>query len=386
MIQMVDLAGQYLRLKDEIDAAVQDVFKSAAFINGFAVKTFCERLSTFLDVPHVIPCANGTDALRIALQALHIGAGHEVIVPAFTYIAPPEAIASVGATPVIVDVDPKTFNINADLIEQAITFSTKAIIAVHLFGQACDMEAILKIAEKHKLSVIEDNAQSLGASYKFSDGQCKKLGTVGTIGITSFFPTKPLACYGDGGAIFTSDSEQAEHIRLLANHGQTKKYRHRIIGCNSRLDTVQAAILNVKLKYMEAFTARRIQLAERYHQALRNCPELLLPETARNSTHVYHQYTIRVKYGKRNVLKSFLAEKGIPSMIYYPLPVNEQEAYQGVIRLSGELSEATRLCNEVLSLPIHSEMTDEIQTFITETIRQFFRITNAYTHACLITN
>ena len=370
-IQMVDLGSQYLRLKDEIDAAVQDVFKSGVYINGAPVKHFCDRLASYLDIPHVIPCGNGTDALRIALQALHICAENDVIVPSFTYIAPLEAVASVGASPVVVDVDPKSFNINPDLIERAITARTKAIIAVHLFGQACDMESIVKIADKYKLYIIEDNAQSLGASYRYSDGRSKKLGTTGTIGVTSFFPTKPLACYGDGGALFTADSELAEQIRLLANHGQTKKYHHKMIGSNSRLDTVQAAMLNVKLNYMEAFNEHRIQLAERYNQALKSFPELVLPGKVPYSTHIYHQYTIRVLNNKRDALKDYLAEKGIPSIIYYPLPVYEQEAYKRVARLSDPLNESKRLCKEVLSLPIHSEMTNEMQTFIIETIRQF---------------
>ena len=371
-IPMVDLSGQYLRLKDEIDTAVQEVLRSGAYINGSPVANFCERLASYLAVPYVIPCGNGTDALRIALQALGIGAEHEVIVPSFTYIAPLEAVASVGASSVVVDIDPLSFNINPALIEKAITPRTKAIIAVHLFGQSCDMESIKEIADKYKLYVIEDNAQSLGASYLYNDGQRKKLGTIGTIGITSFFPTKPLACYGDGGALFTADSKLAEKIRLLANHGQTKKYHHTIIGSNSRLDTVQAAILNEKLNYMEAFNEQRMQVAERYDQSLKSIPQLIIPEKLPYSTHVYHQYTVQVKNGKRDALKAFLAEKGIPSMIYYPLPVHEQEAYKLIVSRSGQLFESERLCKEVLSLPIHTEMTNEIQTFIIEAIRQFF--------------
>ena len=369
---MVDLSSQYVRLKKEIDKAVQDVFRSAEFINGAPVKTFCENLSSYMDVPHVIPCGNGTDALRIALQALNIGPENDVILPAFTYIAPIEAVASVGASPILVDVDPQTFNINPELIEKAITAHTKAIIVVHLFGQACDIEAIQKIANKYRLTIIEDNAQSLGASFTFSDGLNKKAGTTGRIGITSFFPTKPLACYGDGGAIFTSDDSLAEQIRLLVNHGQIKKYHHKVIGSNSRLDTVQAAILNIKLKYLDEFTERRIVLAGQYDQALKDIPEIILPEKSLNTTHVYHQYTVRVQNGKRDALKSYLAENSIPSMIYYPLPVHEQEAYKWVARLSGNLNESKRLCDEVLSLPIHSEMTDEMQTYIIETIGKFF--------------
>jgi dTDP-4-amino-4,6-dideoxygalactose transaminase len=367
---MADLSSQYLRLKEEIDASVRNVFESAAFINGAPVKTFCDRLASYMKVPHVIPCATGTDALCLALRALDIGSGHEVIAPAFTYIAPIEAIASCGASPVVVDVDPETFNINPGRIENAISAHTKAIIAVHLFGQSCDMEAIQKIAGKYHLAIIEDNAQSLGASYIFSDNHTQKTGTTGHIGITSFFPTKPLACYGDGGALFTSDNHLAAQLHLLANHGQTEKYRHKIIGCNSRLDTVQAAILNVKLDYLDTFTARRQQIANRYDDALKSCPDILLPAKCEYTTHVYHQYTIRVQNGKRDAWKAYLAEKGIPTMIYYPLPVHEQEAYRQVVRLSGKQDESKRLCNEVLSLPIHSEMTDEMQTYIIATIRQ----------------
>jgi dTDP-4-amino-4,6-dideoxygalactose transaminase len=369
---MTDLSSQYLRLKEEIDASVRNVFESAAFINGAPVKTFCARLASYMNVPHVIPCANGTDALCLALRALDAGPGDEVIAPAFTYIAPIEAIASAGASPVIVDVDPGTFNINPELVENAISAHTKAIIAVHLFGQSCDMEAIQKIARNYHLAIIEDNAQSLGASYTFSDNHTQKPGTIGHVGVTSFFPTKPLACYGDGGALFTSDNRLAEQLRLLANHGQTEKYRHKIIGRNSRLDTVQAAILNVKLDYLDTFTAQRRKIANRYDSLLKSYPDIILPVKSKYSTHVYHQYTIRVQNGKRDALKAYLAEKDIPTMIYYPLPVHEQEAYKQIVRLSGEPYESKRLCNEVLSLPIHSEMTDEMQTYITETIGRFF--------------
>jgi dTDP-4-amino-4,6-dideoxygalactose transaminase len=371
-MKMLDLGGQYLRLKDEIDTAVKEVFLSAEFINGTAVKTLCHRLSEYLDTPHVIPCGNCTDALRIALQALGIGLNDDVIAPAFTYIAPVEAIASVGASPILIDVDAATFTINPALIEQAITVRTKAIIVVHLFGHACDMETIQKIADKYKLFVIEDNAQSLGSSYIYSDGHERKLGTIGLIGTTSFFPTKPLGCYGDGGALFTSDPNLAENISLLANHGQTEKYHHKIAGFNSRLDTVQAAILNVKLNHIDAFTQRRKELANRYQGTLKNCSEIILPETSPYSTHVFHQYTIQVKNGRRDALKAYLAQQGIPTMIYYPLPVHEQEAYRRLARRSGDLSEAVRLCAEVLSLPIDTEMSDTDQTFIIESICNFF--------------
>ena len=371
-IKMVDLSRQYLCLKGEIDQAVQDVFQSAEFINGSQVKTFCESLSSYMDTPHVIPCGNGTDALRIALQALNIGQESDVILPAFTYIAPIEAVAAVGASPIVVDVDPDTFNINPELIESAITAKTKAIIVVHLFGQSCDMEAIQKIATKYKLVVIEDNAQSLGASYTFSDGCSRNLGTIGNIGITSFFPTKPLACYGDGGAVFTSDRGLAEHIRLLANHGQTEKYHHKIIGSNSRLDTVQAAILNVKIKYIDGFSERRRQLAKQYDKSLNDFPEIIIPRKTQYSTHVYHQYTIKVQNGKRDELKAYLAENGIQSMVYYPIPVHEQEAYKWIARRPNSMNVSEHLCTEVLSLPIHSDMTDEVQAFIIKAIGDFF--------------
>jgi dTDP-4-amino-4,6-dideoxygalactose transaminase len=329
-------------------------------------------LSKYLDIQHIVSCGNATDGLRIALQALGIGPENDVIVPAFTYIAPVEAIAAVGASPILVDVESDTFNINPELVERAVTNHTKAIVLVHLFGHACNFEAIQKIANKYKLFIIEDNAQSFGASYEFSDGRNRKLGTLGAVGVTSFFPTKPLACYGDGGAVFTSDVSLAEKIRLLANHGQSVKYRHEMVGFNSRLDTLQAAILNVKLSHFEEFTKRRIEIATQYNRALKSCPDLVLPVKRLYSDHVYHQYTVQVKNGKRDGLKKYLAGKGIESMIYYPLPVHEQEGYKWVARVAGDLSESVRLCNEALSIPIHSEMTDKTQNQIIETIRQFF--------------
>jgi dTDP-4-amino-4,6-dideoxygalactose transaminase len=371
-ISMMDLNAQYLRLKSQIDASIQEVLQKANFINGEPVKTFCKMLSKYLDIQYVIPCGSATDGLRIALQALGIGSNDDIIVPSFTYIAPVEAVSAIGASPVLVDVEPDTFNINSELVEKAITSRTKAIILVHLFGQSCNFEAIQKIANKYKLLIIEDNAQSFGSTYTFADEKTKKLGTIGNVGVTSFFPTKPLACYGDGGAIFTSDASLAEKIHLLVNHGQSAKYHHRIIGYNSRLDTIQAAILNVKFAYFEEFTKRRIELAKQYDRMLKSCPDITLPAKRMYSTHVYHQYTIQVKNGKRDELKKYLAGKGIDSMIYYPLPVHEQEGYKWVARIAGSLNESLRLCNEVLSLPIHSEMTDETQNQIIETIGQFF--------------
>ena len=371
-IQMVDLQSQYKRLKTEMDAAMNEVISNAAFINGPQVKTFCEHLAAYLQTSYIIPCGNGTDAIRLALRALNVQPGDEVILPAFTYIAAAEMVASLGITPILIDVDAETFNIDTALLEQAISRQTKAIIVVHLFGQSCDMEPVMKLAAKYKIGVIEDNAQSLGADYTFSNGTVKKAGTIAHIGTTSFFPSKPLACYGDGGAVMTADDELAKRIRMLANHGQEQKYHHKIIGCNSRLDTIQAAILDVKLKYMDEFTAARRQVAERYDKALSSLPDILVPVKSPFSTHVYHQYTLQVKNGKRDALQAYLKEQGVPSMVYYPFPVQEQEAYKWVARVSGDLSQATRLSNEVLSLPIHTEMSEEEQHYIIEQIKQFF--------------
>jgi dTDP-4-amino-4,6-dideoxygalactose transaminase len=372
-IQMIDLQSQYKRLKKEIDAAIQEVIDSSSFINGPQVKTFCSHLEEYMNAPYIIPCGNGTDALLLALRASDIQQGDEVILPAFTYIAAVEMVASLGVTPVLVDVYPDTFNMNTEHLEQAISRQTKAIIPVHLFGQSCNMEPVMKIAEKYKLKVIEDNAQSLGADYTFSDGTVKKTGTIGHIGTLSFFPSKPLACYGDGGAVITSDATLAERIRMIANHGQTQKYHHKTIGCNSRLDTIQAAILDVKLKYINSFTDARRKVAGDYDRTLSSLPELKIPTSSPFSTHIYHQYTIRVKNGRRDALQAFLKEQNIPTMIYYPLPVHEQEAYKWVARTSGTVSNAASLCKEVLSLPIHTEMTDETQRFIIENIIRFFR-------------
>jgi dTDP-4-amino-4,6-dideoxygalactose transaminase len=370
---MVDLQGQYERLKDELNATVCEVMAGSAFINGPQVKTFCNNLAKYLGTQHVVPCGNCTDAIRLALNALELQTGDEVILPAFTYIAAVEMVAALGLTPVLVDVDAETFNLNADLLETAISRQTRAIIVVHLFGQACDMEPVMKISAKYKIPVIEDNAQSLGADYTFADGTTKKAGVIGHIGTTSFFPTKPLACYGDGGAVITSDDALAERIRMLANHGQSQKYHHRIVGCNSRLDTIQAAILDVKLKYMERFTAARRRVAQRYDQALRPLSEVRIPTKLPTSTHVYHQYTLRVMNGQRDALISYLQENQIPAMVYYPLPVHEQEAYKWVARISGSANVAAQLCKEVISLPIHTEMNDAEQDFIIETIIRFFR-------------
>lgn len=370
-IQMVDLVGQYQRLKDEIDTAMQAVIESSAFINGPQVKEFSSHLATYLQVPHVVTCGNGTDALQIALMALKLQPGDEVIVPAFTYAAAAEVVALLGMTPVLVDVDPRTFNLDVKKIEPAISSRTKAIIAVHLFGQSCDMEPLMKVATKYSLYVIEDNAQSIGAEYTFTGGITRKAGTIGHIGTTSFFPSKPLACYGDGGALITADEQLAERIRMIANHGQERKYQHKIIGCNSRLDTLQAALLDVKLKHIAEFTEARIRVAARYDEALQACDNLILPLKTPFSSHVYHQYTVQVKQGKRDALQKYLKEKGIPSMVYYPLPLQAQDAFKWLARTPGVMEEALHLSQSVLSLPIHTEMHDDEQAYIIETIRTY---------------
>lgn len=367
-IQMVDLRGQYLRFKEEIDTAMQEVIDRCSFINGPQVQTFASHLAEYLQVPHVIPCGNGTDALQIALMALDLRPGDEVILPAFTYIAAAEVVALLGLTPVLVDVDPRTFSLDPQKIEEAVSGRTKAIIVVHLFGQCCDMEPIMALAETYRLFVIEDNAQSLGAEYTFSDGRKRKAGTIGHIGTTSFFPSKPLACYGDGGALMTSDEGLAVRLHMIANHGQERKYHHQGIGCNSRLDTLQAAILDVKLRHFTEFTASRQQVASAYDEALSSCGQLVIPARAPFSTHVYHQYTVKVERGGRDRLQRLLKERGIPSMVYYPLPVHRQEAYRPIARISSRLDISTRLCESVLSLPIHTEMSAGQRRYITNTL------------------
>lgn len=366
---MVDLQGQYRRLKSEIDAAVQSVMESGAYIKGPQVKEFEIQLSEYLGASHVVSCANGTDALQIALMALNLKPGDEVIVPGFTYAAASEAVALLGFVPVPVDVDPRTFNLDTTKIEQVISRQTKAIIAVHLFGQACDMTTLLALARKYKLFLIEDNAQSLGADYVFIDGTRKKLGTIGDIGTTSFFPTKPLACFGDGGALITSNPDLAARCRMIASHGQDQKYHHKIIGCNSRLDTIQAAILTVKLRYMDELAVLRNEIAKRYDKAFGFVSNLAIPLCPAYSTHVYHQYTLLVQNGKRDELQAWLKEKGVPSTVYYPLAVHQQEAFKWCIRLAMELTEAEKLCKSVLSLPIHSELTEEEQAYIISTVK-----------------
>ena len=371
-IQMVDLKGQYTKIKTEIDSAIQSVIDSTSFIGGPVVKRFAGQLGEYLGGINVTTCANGTDALQIALMALGLQPGDEVIVPAFTYVASAEVIALLGLTPVLVDVDPRTYNVTAELIAPAITSRTRAIIPVHLFGQSCHMEPILQLAEEHHLYVVEDNAQAIGAEYTYTNGHCSKTGTLGTIGCTSFFPSKNLGCYGDGGAISCCDSQLAERIGMIANHGQREKYHHTLIGCNSRLDALQAAVLEVKLRHLDEYNAARRCAARRYDTLLADTP-LVLPATLAQSTHVYHQYTVQVPDGQRDALRSFLAERGIPSMIYYPLPLHRQQAFSTLARCTGPLSVAEHLCQCVLSLPMHTELTAVQQQHIADAINEFYR-------------
>ncbi len=369
---MVDLKSQYKKIKTEIDEAILDCIASTAFINGPQVNEFQQNLENYLSVKNVIPCANGTDALQIAMMALDLQEGDEVIVPAFTYVATAEVIALLKLKPVMVEVDAETFNVTAEIVEQAITARTKAIVPVHLFGQSCGMEAIMRIAKKHNLYVIEDNAQAIGADYTFSDGTVKKAGAIGNIGCTSFFPSKNLGCYGDGGAIFTDDDELAAKMRLIANHGQAKKYYHSVIGVNSRLDSIQAAILNIKLKYLDKYCAARQAVADAYDEAFAEIEELQTPVREKNSTHVFHQYTLQVKKGRRDALQNYLRENSIPSMIYYPVPLYRQDAFKQYVVPYFQLPVTERLCDAVLSLPIHTEMDGETQNYIIKSVKNFF--------------
>lgn len=372
-IQMVDLATQYDKIKAEIDAAVIDVLGSTAFINGPAVHAFQAALESYLGVKHVIPCANGTDALQIAMMAVGLKPGDEVIVPAFTYVATAEVIGLLGLTPVMVDVDAGTFNVTAEIIEAAITKRTKAIVPVHLFGQSCDMQPIMDVAERHKLWVIEDNAQAIGANYTGPDGIVRKTGTMGHIGCTSFFPSKNLGCYGDGGAIFTNDDELAERMRMIANHGQVERYYHSMIGVNSRLDSIQAAILNVKLARLDEYCAARLKAAETYDAAFAGIDGLSTPMREPTSTHVFHQYTLKVSNNRRGELQQHLQSRGVPSMIYYPVPLYKQKAFAPFVDAQMTLPVTEELCDAVISLPIHTEMNDELLGTICDGVTSFFR-------------
>lgn len=370
-LQMVDLKSQYERIKPEIDQAIQEVISSAAYINGPAVKSFQADLEKYLNVKHVIPCANGTDALQIALMALGLEPGDEVITPSFTYIATVEVIALLKLKPVFVEVDPNTFNLDVSQLESAITSKTKAIVPVHLYGQCANMEPIMNIAKKHNLSVVEDNAQAIGADYTFSNGDTKKAGTIGDIGCTSFFPAKNLGCFGDGGAIFTNDDSLAKKIRMMANHGQSIQYHHDEIGVNSRLDTIQAAILQVKLRHLDSYAAARNKVANYYANAFADIHQLQTPVIADFTNHVFHQYTIKTRDINRDELRDFLNSKNIPCNIYYPIPVHLQKGYSNLGFKQGDLPLTESLCKSVISLPIHTEFEEDQLELITNTVKEF---------------
>lgn len=370
-IQMVDLKSQYEKIKTEIDKGIQEVIDNTAFINGPAVKAFQSDLENYLQVKHVIPCANGTDALQIAMMALGLKPGDEVITADFTYVATAEVIGLLGLTPVLVDVNPETFDINVAEVERHITPKTKAIVPVHLYGQCCDMEAIMALAKKHNLYVIEDVAQALGADYIFSDGRRQKAGTIGTIGCTSFFPSKNLGCYGDGGAIYTNNDELAANLRMIAHHGQSRQYVHDVVGVNSRLDSIQAAVLKVKLAHLDEYAKARNNAADFYDKAFAGNSKIKTPVRAKHSTHVFHQYTLTLNGINRDKLKEFLAEKNIPSMIYYPIPLHMQNAFKSNRYKDGDFPVTEQLCQNVISLPMHTELNEDTLKYITDSVLEF---------------
>lgn len=373
-LQMVDLKSQYKKIKAEIDAAVLGVLESSAFINGPQVQSFTAALAKYHGVKHVIPCANGTDALQIAMMALDLQPGDEVITPSFTYIATTEVIALLKLTPVFVEVDAKTFNIDPVAIEKAITSKTKAIVPVHLYGQAANMEEIMRIAKKHKLAVIEDNAQAIGCDFTFADGTAKKTGSIGTIGTTSFFPSKNLGGYGDGGAIMTNDDGLAEKIKMIANHGQSKRYYHDMVGCNSRLDTIQAAILEIKLSHLDEYINARRAVADFYDNVFAGNNKITTPFRAPNSRHVYHQYTLILEGLDRNGLHDYLAARNIPSMIYYPVPAHRQKMFENYQSSATNLTTTDWLTERVISLPMHTELDEEQLNFIASSVLEFCNI------------
>lgn len=370
-IQMVDTKTQYEHIKTEVDAAIQEVLNSAAYINGKAVQDFAGALSQYLGVKHTIPCANGTDALQIAMMALNLQPGDEVITPSFTYIATTEVVALLRLTPVFVEVDPKTFCIDPQALRKAITPKTKAIVPVHLYGHAAPMEEIMQIAKEHNLYVIEDNAQAIGCDYTFSDGTVKKTGTIGTIGATSFYPSKNLGAYGDGGAIFTNDDELAKQLKMVANHGQQKRYYHEVVGCNSRLDSIQAAILNIKLKKLDEYNAARQSVAAYYDRAFAGNEKITTPHVAAYSKHVYHQYTMLLNGVNRDALVEHLAAHKIPSMIYYPVPGHRQDMFKTFDLPNYALETTDWLTERVISLPVHTEMETEQLEYITKQVLNF---------------
>ncbi|MHA6697977.1 DegT/DnrJ/EryC1/StrS family aminotransferase [Chryseobacterium sp. A301] len=370
-IQMVDLQSQYFKIKPEVDNAVLNVMKSAAFVNGPEVEWFQKELEEYLEVGHVIPCANGTDALQIALMALGLKEGDEVITADFTFAATVEVIHLLKLKAVLVDVNYNTFTLDPEAVKKAITPKTKAIIPVHLFGQCCEMESILEIAKANQLYVIEDNAQAIGAEYTFANGDVKKSGTMGTLGTTSFFPSKNLGCYGDGGALFTQDDDLAYKIRGIVNHGMYERYYHDEVGVNSRLDSIQAAVLRRKLPNLDLYNEARRKAADYYDEAFKDHKSVLIPARNENSSHVFHQYTLRVTNGKRNELREFLAEKEIPAMIYYPVALRKQKAYYQPSN-DEDFVHTDRLLDEVISLPMHTELDDEQLKYICDSILEFF--------------
>jgi UDP-2-acetamido-2-deoxy-ribo-hexuluronate aminotransferase len=372
-IQMVDLKAQYEKIGSEIDNAIKSVLLSTAFIKGPDVKLFEEELQQYTGVRNVISCANGTDALHLAMMVLGLKPGDEVITTDFTFIATVEVVALLGLKLVIVDPEPGTFNISVEAVRKAITPKTKVIVPVHLFGQCADMESLMAIAQKHNLYVIEDAAQATGADYFFKNGSSKKAGTIGHIGTTSFFPSKNLGCCGDGGALYTNDDELARKLRSIANHGMKVRYHYDDIGVNSRLDTIQAAILRVKLKYLDQFNAARIRVADQYDKAFSSCEPVIIPLRVNYSSHIFHQYTLRIRNGQRDDLKKFLDSRNIPSMVYYPGPIHLQKAYSSLGYTENDFPVTASLCNEVLSLPMHPEMDGEQIDHITSSVLEFFR-------------
>jgi len=370
-IQMVDLQSQYLSIKPEISEAIQNVLNNTDFIKGTDVGHFEHELAEFIDCKYVISCANGTDALQIALMSLDLKPGDEVITTPFSFVSTAEVIALLGLKPVFVDINPDTFLLDEHLIEAKITSATKAIIPVHLFGQTANMELIMQIASRYNLYVIEDSAQAIASSYFFSDGKCKMAGTIGHIGTTSFFPSKNLGAFGDGGALFTNSEQLAEKIRMIINHGSMKKYFHEVIGVNSRLDTIQAAILRVKLRYLDEYIQRRQAAATYYDQHIYESEIILKPLRVLNSAHTFHQYTIRVKNNKRDELKEILAQKQIPSMVYYPVPLHLQKAYKHYGYKEGEFPISEKAAKEILSLPMHTELDFEQLEYICNCLNDF---------------
>lgn len=371
-IQMVDLLSQYEKIQDQVDRAITNVVRSSAYINGPEVKSFQAELEEYLGVKHVIPCANGTDALQIAMMALDLKPGDEVITATFTYVATAEVIALLGLTPVLVDVDEDTFGLNPEQVEAAITEKTKAIVPVHLFGQCADMDSVMAIARKHNLFVVEDTAQAIGADYTFKDGTSQKAGTIGDVGATSFFPSKNLGCYGDGGAIFTNNDDLAKKLRIIANHGQTVRYYHDMIGVNSRLDSIQAAILRCKLPHLDTYNKHRRMAADFYDAAFADLSELKTPVRSSQSSHVFHQYTLQLAdHVDRNALVEYLSSKNIPAMIYYPVALHMQKAYQDDRYQEGSFPVTEKLVSRVFSLPMHSELEEEQLTYITKEVKSF---------------